>query len=109
MARARPAGGRPTKYDAATAARLAAALAGGSDRGAAARAAGIAPSTLYAWLALGRAGHPGFAPLAEAAGRVAPRRLIGRVDLPRFSGVGLAQEQRRNSDAGSGNPAPTGG
>jgi transposase-like protein len=51
-----------------------AALFNGASRADAARRAGVGVSTFYVWLQLGRAGHPTFAPLAEAVANVEDAR-----------------------------------
>src|SRR4051812_4447897 len=56
-------GGRPTKYTSPRVVAILAALWGGATRAEAARKAGVSPAAFYAWLQLGRAGHPTFAPL----------------------------------------------
>jgi hypothetical protein len=53
--------GRPTKYGAVTALRVAAALHSGDTIGQAARASGIGRTTLYRWPWLGWQGDPRFA------------------------------------------------
>jgi hypothetical protein len=56
---------RPTKFNAAIAARTLDVLSSGCGRDCAARIAGISPRTLANWLARGRAGDPAFASFAE--------------------------------------------
>jgi hypothetical protein len=67
-------GGRPTLYTLPRVLSILAALFDGSSRAEAARRAGVGVSTFYVWLQLGRAGHPAFAPLAEAAASVEDAR-----------------------------------
>jgi hypothetical protein len=56
---------RPSKLTDTRAARIVAAVAAGNTRAAAAGAGGIAPSTLYDWLARGRTGEDPYAGFAE--------------------------------------------
>ena len=65
-ARERSHGGRPTLYTTPRVLAILAALFKGASRADAARRAGVGVSTFYVWLQLGRAGHPTYAPLAEA-------------------------------------------
>src|SRR4051812_19477353 len=60
-------GGRPTRFTTDTAIALAAALSRGQTPEAAAASTGLGSSTVFRWLALGRAGNPRFAALAELA------------------------------------------
>jgi hypothetical protein len=70
--------GRPSKFTPAAVAALIGALYAGESFEAAARAAGIGPSTLYRWMALARGGDPRFGPLAGVVnrGRRAGQRRI---------------------------------
>jgi transposase-like protein len=52
--------GRPSKFGPNTARAILAALRRGCRRAAAARAAGVVPSTLASWIERGHAGEPGF-------------------------------------------------
>ena len=61
-------GGRPSKYTTPRALALVAAAGRGTTWAEAARSVGLAPSTVYGWLARGRAGDPDFAPLVAAIG-----------------------------------------
>lgn len=72
--RERSHGGRPTRYTVPVVLALVEALFGGATRSDAARHAGISPATFYAWVRLGREGHPAFAPLALALNNVELRR-----------------------------------
>src|SRR5947208_3560096 len=77
-ARDRSRGGRPTKFTTRRVVAILAALWDGATRVEAARRAGLSPAAFYAWLQLGRAGHPTFAPLAQAVAQVeASRGLNG--------------------------------
>jgi hypothetical protein len=67
-------GGRPTLYTLPRVLAILAALFNGASRAKAARRAGVGVSTFYVWLQLGRAGHPTFAPLAEAVANVEDAR-----------------------------------
>jgi hypothetical protein len=67
-------GGRPTLYTVPNVLAILAALFDGATRAEAARRAGVGVSTFYVWLQLGRAGHPMFAPLAEAVANVEDSR-----------------------------------
>ena len=63
-------GGRPTDFDTETALAIIASIRAGQSRDDAARAAGVAPSTLYRWLQLGRKGaDSAFNRFAEAVGQ----------------------------------------
>ena len=59
-------GGRPSKLTTTAALALVAGALRGDSLEDVARAAGIGPSTLYRWLALGRRGAPTFSALADA-------------------------------------------
>lgn len=72
-------GGRPTKFTTPRVVAILAALWEGADRVDAARKAGVSPATFYAWLKLGQAGHPDFAPLAEAVATVERSRTVWAV------------------------------
>ena len=63
-------GGRPTKFTTRRVVAILSALWEGSNRAEAARKAGVSPAAFYAWLNLGRRGHPTFAPLAEAVATI---------------------------------------
>jgi hypothetical protein len=67
-------GGRPTLYTLPRVLAILAALFAGASRAEAARRGGVGVSTFYVWLQLGRAGHPMFAPLAEAVANVEDAR-----------------------------------
>jgi hypothetical protein len=67
-------GGRPTRFTTDIAVALAAAFGRGQTPEAAAKSTGVGSSTVFRWLALGRAGDPRFAALAELAGEAAKVR-----------------------------------
>src|SRR5262249_35771522 len=69
-------GARPTLYTLPRVLSIVAALFKGDSRATAAKRAGVGVSTFYAWLQLGRAGHPMFAPLAEAVASVEGNRSL---------------------------------
>jgi hypothetical protein len=69
-------GGRPTLYTLPRVLAILAALFKGDSRAKAAKRAGVGVSTFYVWLQLGRAGHPMFAPLAEAVASVEGNRAL---------------------------------
>jgi len=72
--------GRPTDFDAETAAAIVVAVLAGHSRGDAARSAGVSPSAFYHWLQLGRAGDQRYASFAAdvaTAGRAARRAKHG--------------------------------
>jgi hypothetical protein len=69
-------GGRPTLYTLPRVLAILAALFKGDSRAKAAKRAGVGVSTFYVWLQLGRAGHPMFAPLAEAVASVEGNRSL---------------------------------
>lgn len=73
-ARDRSRGGRPTLYTVPRVLAILATLVDGASRADAARRADVGVSTFYVWLQLGRAGHPTFAPLAEAVANVEDAR-----------------------------------
>src|SRR3954463_8228495 len=75
-ARERSHGGRPTLYTTPRVLAILAALFGGASRADAAERGGVGVSTFYVWLHLGRAGHPTFAPLAEAVANVEDARVL---------------------------------
>jgi transposase-like protein len=58
-------GGRPTEFTTEAALAIVAAVRSGSTRSDAARAAGVSPSALYRWLALGRASDARFKAFAD--------------------------------------------
>ena len=67
-------GGRPTRFTTDAAVALTAAFGRGETPETAARSTGVGCSTVFGWLALGRAGDPQFAALAELAGEAAKDR-----------------------------------
>jgi len=74
--RDRSQGGRPTLYTVPRVVTILAALYEGASRAEAAKQAGVGVSTFYVWLQLARAGHPTFAPLAEAVAKVEDSRKL---------------------------------
>jgi len=80
-------GGRPTKFTTRRLVAILSALSGGANRADAARRGGVSPAAFYAWLSLGRRGHPTFVPLAEAVEMIERNRG--------YQGVFLALAQHR--------------
>ena len=78
-------GGRPSKFTAANALAIVAEVTAGVPRDEAARAAGVGPSTVYRWLAKGRAGDPAYQAFALAF-RAADRRTAFGVRLGKIVG-----------------------
>ena len=78
-------GGRPSKFTAANALAIVAEVTAGVPRDDAARAVGIGPSTVYRWLAKGRAGDPRFKAFADAL-RAADKRTAFGVRLGKIVG-----------------------
>ena len=70
-------GGRPSKFTAANALAIVAEVTAGVPRDDAARAAGVGPSTVYRWLAKGRAGDPRFKAFADALRAADSRTALG--------------------------------
>jgi transposase-like protein len=63
-------GGRPCKLTMTAALRIVSMISQANSIAAAARSAGVGPSTVYRWVALGRKGDPRFEALAEAVQEV---------------------------------------
>jgi hypothetical protein len=98
-------GGRPTLYTLPRVLTILAELFRGASRAEAARRAGVGASTFYVWLQLGRAGHPAFAPLAEAVANVEDARGFKQAFRGRSgSGVSGKPFPESNGKTGAGTP-----
>ena len=58
-------GGRPSKFTTAAVVKITSELLDGETFEAAARAAGVGPSTLYRWMAKAKVGDPRFGPIND--------------------------------------------
>ncbi len=77
--RDRDRGGRPSKFTTPAALAIVAAVGDGKSFDEAARSAGVGSTTLYRWLALGRAGDRRFADLAGAIGQARAGEVYSRM------------------------------
>ncbi len=70
-------GGRPSKFTTAAVVRITSRLLDGETLDAAARAAGVGPSTLYRWMAQAKAGDPRFGPINAVVRQTKHAKQLG--------------------------------